>query len=417
MAKHLLLFLTALISLTVPFVGRGQCVFTSTAVGGPFTSPSTWIRSGTGCGSNTIPTVTSVIIVNGPVQLNTNFALTGNGGTLLINSGGSLIEDGTRRTLTLGSGSGSEQLNRATVSAGGNLIVSELDLTKSRLNVATGGNVTVQCNLTLNNQGSAEINGAVVVNGNLTLTTGNPVLQGTGSLLIRGCVTGTNGALQNAIQGGLIVCVRNGLTACGSGTCNGNIPINNDANCQAIDPQPLPVELTSFRAGASAACVCVRLTWQTASEHGAKTFLIERSANGRDFGIIGEVSATGTSTTTSTYAWQDERPLTGQSYYRLRQVDSDGSFTRSASVSVLTALPVKNMTLWPATTAGYYEVSALGTPVTLTVLTPDGRSVRTQTLPEGGGQLNLVGCPAGLYLVRAVSAQGATTTRIAHVGQ
>ena len=204
---------------------------------------------------------------------------------------------------------------------------------------------------------------------------------------------------------------------CATGTCNNNKPINNDANCQLIDPPVLPVELTWFRAGTNGACACVRLAWQTASEHGAKAFLIERSANGREFGVIGEVMAAGTSTTTHAYTWQDERPLTGQSYYRLRQADADGSITRSAIVSVLTALPAKDLALWPATAAGYYEVSAPGTPVTLSVLTSDGRLVRTQTLTNGTGQLDLTSCPAGFYLVRAVSVRGATTTRIAHAGQ
>ena len=90
MKKHLLHLFSVLTLLSVPLLGQAQCTFTSTAVGGPFTSASTWTHTGN-CGTNTIPTATSVIIINGPVALNTDFALTGNVGKLTINSGGSLI--------------------------------------------------------------------------------------------------------------------------------------------------------------------------------------------------------------------------------------------------------------------------------------------------------------------------------------
>lgn len=415
MKNYLLLSFSVLALLGASHASQAQCTFTSTTTGGNFRSPSTWTRSGN-CGNSTIPQGNDQIIINGPVVLNGNFSLNGNGqnpGTITINSGGSLIEDATRRTLTLGATSGS-QTDRLTVGTNARLVVSQLTATKSQLNVASGGTVTVQCNLTLNNLGKAAINGAVTLNGNLNLVTGNAQLSGNGSMLIIGCVTGTNGSLQQVVQGALKVCVRNRPTTCGTGTCNGDIPVNNDINCAIIDPPGvLPVELTSFKAGAAGNCACVRLAWQTASEHDSKEFLIERSADGREFGAIGQVPALGTSTSVYDYNWRDERPLIGQCFYRLRQVDQDGSFSYSAVVSVQSATAPTALTLWPATT-GLYEVGPLGAAATLTVLTPEGRTVLTKGFTDAGGQLNLRGLPAGLYLVRAASALGIQTTRIAH---
>lgn len=401
--------------LIVSFDGRAQCTFTSTAAGGLFTDPGTWTAVGVDCGS--FPASPSIIVINGPVVLDTDLTLADPDDRLIINATGSLIEDGTPRTLTLGTGSGNTVSDRATVAAGGQLTVSQLSLTKSHLTVqaigSTKGTTTVQCNLTIDNQGSATIDGAIIINGNLSLLTGNPLLDGNGSLLIFGCVTGTNGALQQAIQGNLIACVRNFPTVCATGTCNGDIPINNTANCALIDP-PLPVELTWFRAATTSSGI--QLTWQTASERNANEFQIERSTDGRTFGVIGQVAAAGTSTRTRGYSWQDDRPLAGTGFYRLKQVDEDGSVVFSRILTTKTTARLAALTLWPAATSGYYQLGPLTEPLTLTVITAHGRVVLTQTVAAGAdAQLNLTGCPGGLYLVRAASAQSVSTTRLLHL--
>ncbi|MBC7449773.1 MAG: hypothetical protein H7330_17110 [Hymenobacteraceae bacterium] len=414
MNRNLRIFLSLLVAVSASRSGYAQCTFTSTAAGGRFSAASTWTVSDVGA-CDTIPTAASIIIINGPVVLDTDFTLDDNAATLTINPGGSLTEDGTPRTLILGTGSSSEQLDRAVVATNARLSVSELVLIKSELTVDSAGKVTVQCNLTIDNLGIVSTNGAVEIIGNLNLITGNALLQGNGTLLIVGCITGSNGALNAAIQGNLLVCVRNLPTTCGSGVCNGDVPLNNNANCVTILP-PLPVELTWFKAGVGSGNTSVRLAWQTASEHNAREFIVERSATGRDFGAIGQVLAVGNSASVQDYSWHDERPLAGQCFYRLRQVDQDGTTTFSAVASVRATTTTAIM-LWPTAAAGVYKVSAPGTVATLMVLTPTGSVVQTQALPEAGGQLSLRGCPRGLYLVRVVSTLGTTTTRIAHLGQ
>jgi hypothetical protein len=85
----------------------------------------------------------------------------------------------------------------------------------------------------------------------------------------------------------------------------------------------LPVELTSF----SAKCMetYVQLNWTTASELNNDYFLIERSLNGQDWTAIAEVDGQGTKNDETHYEIKDENPRAVTSYYRLRQVDFDGS--------------------------------------------------------------------------------------------
>ena len=99
--------------------------------------------------------------------------------------------------------------------------------------------------------------------------------------------------------------------------------------------QPLPVELTYFRV-LSGDNHHVRVQWGTASEKNSRYFAIERSADARTFTEMARRDAAGTIQEPLRYEITDTQPLTGMSYYRLRQVDLDGSqhLYRPVSISL-----------------------------------------------------------------------------------
>lgn len=78
----------------------------------------------------------------------------------------------------------------------------------------------------------------------------------------------------------------------------------------------------------------VKLEWATASEQDNDHFTVERSPNGIDFSPILRVAGAGTSSGTLNYLDYDPWPLSGVSYYRLRQTDYDGTSTLSDVVAV-----------------------------------------------------------------------------------
>lgn len=94
-----------------------------------------------------------------------------------------------------------------------------------------------------------------------------------------------------------------------------------------ITSTPLPVQLVSFDAVYKAPVV--ETEWTTASELNNDFFTVERSADGEFFEEVGRVDGAGTSQKSINYHFLDTRPLAGVSYYRLRQVDFDGTFSYS----------------------------------------------------------------------------------------
>jgi len=87
----------------------------------------------------------------------------------------------------------------------------------------------------------------------------------------------------------------------------------------------VPVELISFNAAVSGTSIL--LNWITASEINNSGFEIERRSNNEsEWKKIGFVNGSGTTTETSVYTFKDENPIYGVSWYRLKQIDYDGSF-------------------------------------------------------------------------------------------
>lgn len=93
-----------------------------------------------------------------------------------------------------------------------------------------------------------------------------------------------------------------------------------------------PVELLDFSATLDGSEVLLR--WTTASERDNDYFVIQRSTEGDSFEDLIREPSLGNSNEVQTYRAVDTRPLAGQSFYRLKQVDLDGTTTFSNTVEV-----------------------------------------------------------------------------------
>lgn len=116
-----------------------------------------------------------------------------------------------------------------------------------------------------------------------------------------------------------------GPTTAGSGGGSSNAGIfSSTAN-------PLPIELVSF--DGIVVSSMVQLNWVTATEINNDYFLVERSNDAINFNEVGIVKANNT-LQTSTYQLYDKQPYNGIGYYRLKQVDFNGSYTYSSIIAI-----------------------------------------------------------------------------------
>ena len=78
----------------------------------------------------------------------------------------------------------------------------------------------------------------------------------------------------------------------------------------------------------------VLLQWQTASEINNDYFIVERSSDALSWESIGYVNGNGNSNSVISYSFNDNQPLFGVSYYRLKQIDFDGAFEYHGVIAV-----------------------------------------------------------------------------------
>ncbi len=94
----------------------------------------------------------------------------------------------------------------------------------------------------------------------------------------------------------------------------------------------IPVELISFEGKREGDVV--KLHWITTTENNNYGFNVERSSDRREWKEIGFKGGYGTVTTPHSYSFTDSSHQSGTAYYRLKQIDLDGSSTYSNEIKI-----------------------------------------------------------------------------------
>lgn len=91
----------------------------------------------------------------------------------------------------------------------------------------------------------------------------------------------------------------------------------------------------------------ISLSWSTASEINNLGFEIQKSNELGDWQIINTINGQGTSNEINDYEYIDENPYLGINYYRLKQIDIDGSADYSEVIAVEFKNSVVNINVFP----------------------------------------------------------------------
>jgi hypothetical protein len=202
--------------------------------------------------------------------------------------------------------------------------------------------------------------------------------------------------------------------ACGTKASNTHAMVINE-DCGGVIT-PLPVELISFEGEATKSGVL--LEWATAMEKNNDRFEVERSADGASFTKIAEVKGNGTTSVKRTYSLRDAKANRGTHYYRLKQVDFDGSSEYSKMIVVENSTAAAAAILVAPNPANGQFTIALDNAegAQLQILDMNGRLVHTQSLSQGARELNFntstLGMRSGMYLISIKSAAGSSQAKL-----
>jgi hypothetical protein len=124
-------------------------------------------------------------------------------------------------------------------------------------------------------------------------------------------------------------------------------------------PGGLPIKLVSFDAKKSGHQVMC--SWVTSSEINNDYFTIERSADGIKYDSVLAIKGAGNSSNELHYACSDKNPLLGNSYYRLKQTNYDGSSSWSDAVHMYIEKISSSYAIFPnPSDGGFVHISRNG---------------------------------------------------------
>ncbi|HEX8329881.1 MAG TPA: choice-of-anchor D domain-containing protein [Hymenobacter sp.] len=249
---------------------------------------------------------------------------------------------------------------------------------------------------------------------------------------------GTNDGVNNPADPGLVVAVRNSTVplwanfsrsaSTGTGTGPGGsyvagtltsslfpndvasatfaLGATNDNTTFGSAVNPLPVELSSFSAQRQAGSAAVAVKWTTASERNSAYFEVQRSLDGREFTTVAKTAAQGNSAKTTAYAALDKTAPLATLYYRLRQVDVDGTVAHSPVVTVEgTTTAATRVQLYPNPTRATVSFIA-AEPTPYRVLSNLGQPLLHGTTGTGTATVHVETLPSGLYLLELQTPTG-----------
>jgi len=159
-----------------------------------------------------------------------------------------------------------------------------------------------------------------------------------------------------------------------------------------------PVTLAYFSARNVAEGIL--LSWETLNELNNSHFLIERSLDAK----LWQVQGNGTTDEISAYQFVDSAPLAGVSYYRLKQVDLNGTFDYSNIIEVSAGpLPFR---VFPNPVQDAVSIQFNGEGVSkVAILNMQGQVVKEWTTDASSMQLPLGALPTGMYQLRIMRNQ------------
>ncbi len=180
----------------------------------------------------------------------------------------------------------------------------------------------------------------------------------------------------------------------------------------------LPVEYLSFNAY-KIGKQQTSLKWITASEKNSKEFDVERGTDGKDFAVIGSLTAASNSANTRTYSFTDNQASEGNNYYRLKQIDLDGKYTYSKIVTVNFSNTINQFSLIPNPASSkvqlvFNQLTDGTEDALIQITTLNGQVLQNvyHAIQNNAVELNTSDLSSGMYLVKVITSKNSYVQKL-----
>lgn len=178
-----------------------------------------------------------------------------------------------------------------------------------------------------------------------------------------------------------------------------------------VQSTALPVEFLTVEGNCDGGLP--KIQWSTAKERENDYFEIQQSKDARNWEVVGIVKGAGFSDQVLDYSFADLKPFNGMAYFRIRQVDFDGTFDFSRVIMVNCGNRFENkVVVSPNPTSGRVNVNLMGAEGELSVFDALGNAHFSQVPVQGRGEVDLSHLPNGVYFIHTRLNQAVLTHKL-----
>lgn len=185
---------------------------------------------------------------------------------------------------------------------------------------------------------------------------------------------------------------------------------------------PVPAQMSHFRANLKGGSL-VLVEWATSAEYKNRTFVVERSMDGKVYEAIGKTSGADTSDELLHYTYADHKPPKDKAFYRLMQVSKGSTYSYAAITSLLYNLNAVGVKLKSATPNPFqreFEITfsaGQACMVTLTLYDQNGNTLHQEQLQAQAGDNQYqypyaADLPKGTYVLTLIGPDKKLQTQI-----
>ncbi|HRN54827.1 MAG TPA: T9SS type A sorting domain-containing protein [Agriterribacter sp.] len=170
----------------------------------------------------------------------------------------------------------------------------------------------------------------------------------------------------------------------------------------------LPLQWMGFTAVNCSGNAC--LQWETENEQNTSHFEIEKSTDGNNFTKLGTQAAYN-SPGKHAYNVTDRTPAAGSNFYRIKQVDIDGTYTYSniASVKINATGSLK---IVPNPANDFIILSGIPKAANVSLYNIAGQLLHQWSNVSGNQQLHIANLQQGIYIIKVLQNNGETTHKL-----
>ncbi|HLK29995.1 MAG TPA: T9SS type A sorting domain-containing protein, partial [Puia sp.] len=151
----------------------------------------------------------------------------------------------------------------------------------------------------------------------------------------------------------------------------------------------------------------VNLSWKVQQQSNGKGFYVERSLNGTNWDDLAFVASTGATGISVNYDFTDHSPLNGKNYYRIKQVDLDGSENYS-EIKLVNADGISGVAIsvWPNPAKDYIKVNNNNEACNVRIYNQSGAIMSENKIASGVSTFNVSNFSFGAYIIHVTLANG-----------